>query len=354
MSPADRLRGMKLEREDSDYLKELGRLEEKNRLVSPKAIIGKVKQLVKAPPQALMMPWGENAFCISRFYPKRWTVWSGVTFAGKTSMLRNLMLYGLSRHEKFLFCSLEEDDDEALLEIAAAAALGNRAPPDQFLDYCADAWDERMYLFQHQGSVDPKVLLGVVCYAAAELGVTQVVIDSMMRLKMRQDDNDASNELAQTISHITKKWSIHIHFVIHPRKTQNSQEMLDLHDIKGAGELVNNADNVITIQRAPEIEKVRKAHGIPDWKNITLYRQWKQRGAWNKAGTQFLRYYPSTRQWGAPIEEFSIKDGAPEPGFTKSMLFLPKSVYLECGLIKGNAPDPRQHSLSNDTEDIPF
>lgn len=325
---AERMAKLELRRDDRDYLSALGSLESKSLLVSPSAIIGRVKAAMREPQRGLWLPWHSESASISRFMPGRWSLWSGPTGSGKTQLLRTLMLHALSRRLGVLFISLEEEPEVVLKEFMCAAAC-RRDLNDTFMDWCVADWEHRLYIFEHSGYVLPNVALGAAAYAADELGVKHVVIDSRMRLKIRKDDLDAEGEIAATIARIVKQKKIHLHLVVHPRKTLNSQEMMDLYDVQGAQELVANADNVITLQRAPKVEKIRKANEIPDWCDA-IYRQWKQRGDWDVTGVQHLVYHHGARQWGMALPQDHEIPGK-RPPVTPPVRFAPRDVYIEAG-----------------------
>ena len=46
-----------------------------------------------------------------------------------------------------------------------------------------------------------------------------------------------------------KKHEVHVHLVVHPRKTQGKGGINDADDVGGSGDITNRADNVISMER---------------------------------------------------------------------------------------------------------
>jgi len=76
----------------------------------------------------------------------------------------------------------------------------------------------------------------------------------------------------------------HIHLVAHPRKTANSRTDMDLYDIRGAQDIVAQADLVLTLERKHEEEY------------DSVLKVWKQRGDINWIGAFKLYYEKNSRQ----------------------------------------------------------
>lgn len=304
--------------DDVDYVSELGKLDSRGYLLSPAQLREKTTKWVTTTESGLYLPW---VGCdLMKATPRRWSIWSGPTFAGKTNFLRFLMLWALQKGERVLFASLEEDPEEVLAEFIYMAACTRDGLNSQFVDWCVEHWDERLWIFNHTGFISPEVILGAACFAAENYGVTHVVIDSLMKLDMKKDDYDGQRRLGNTLDRVCRQHNIHIHIVIHPKKMPSSTDLMDMNDIEGAKDLVSQGHTVATVQRVPFDSPVRVKQ-LKDFAEdaTTLFQLWKQRGKNNRIGRLALYYHNSSRQWlmnrgDAPIQ------------------FLPADAFLECGI----------------------
>jgi twinkle protein len=133
--------------------------------------------------------------------------------------------------------------------------------------------------------IDPTLLMGIIRYAADQHGINHVVIDSLMRLAMRTDDYDGQREMGNMLKRLAKLADIHVHLVVHPRKTVSSRAPMDMYDIRGAQDIVAQADLVAILERQ---------YGEPFDTLLTIF---KQRGDTNWIGSMKLYYETASRQW---------------------------------------------------------
>jgi len=288
------LSGLVLTKSDDEYLSQIGNLESKAYLAPVADLREQAKASMKYRPDGLGLPFGGTS--MMRFMPGRWTLWSGVTHSGKTQFVRFLMAHAMKERERVLFASLEEEPVEVVEEFASLMCA-TRDLNEKRLDAAIDWMDERLLIFNHSGFIEPDVIVGAAIYAAENLGVTQVVIDSMMMLSLRKDDFEGQREFGMLLRRVTRQYNIHIHLIAHPRKSGSSQDQMDLNDIQGAQELAALADNIITLGRVPKSLQKRSDWGIVNEWTGTVLRAWKQRGHWNKVGIMELAYLADTRQW---------------------------------------------------------
>lgn len=285
--------------EDQDYLAQLGELKSKSYLTLAPNLTDAVKLRAKHRPEGLDLPLGGTS--ILRFVPGRWTVWAGPTHAGKTQYLRFIMTHAMKLGYKVMFASLEDDPEDVAYEFCSMA-LGTRKLDDARIDAAMEWFEDRLVVFNHTGFVDPNVMLGAVIYAAKEYGVKHAVIDSLMMMSMRKDDYEGQKEFGMTLNRVAKQYDIHIHLIVHPRKTASSDALMDINDIQGASELAALSHLAVTLQRMPRSEKNRAEWGLMARTDLgtdahSVLRVWKQRGDWNRTGTVEMAYLPKFRQW---------------------------------------------------------
>jgi KaiC/GvpD/RAD55 family RecA-like ATPase len=270
------------ERDDTDYLLELGRKQGTSRILPASSGSALVKQFRRPLTDGLGLPWeGANEYV--RFMPGKVSVWSGPTFSGKTAFLRQLMLHAIKNGHRALFISLEEEPQDVWREFISMAA-GVRTPDEHQRQWALDVFEEKLYVFDSTEIIEPTLLMGIVRYACEQYKFTHVVIDSLMRLNLRTDDYDGQREMGNMLGRLARLSGAHIHLVAHPRKTANSRAPMDMYDIRGAQDIVAQADLVLTLERKHE-----ELH-------TNELKVWKQRGDINWIGMLPLWYCPHSRQ----------------------------------------------------------
>lgn len=275
---------IRVTKDDHDWLLELGRKEGDSRIMTsthavPKALL---EQFRRPLADGLSLPWlGADEYV--RFMPGKVSVWSGPSFSGKTAFLRQLMLHAMANQHRVLFVSLEEQPEEVWREFICTAACA-RHPTKEQREWCLDLWDGRLFVFDSTELIEPTLLMGIIRFAVERHHITHVVIDSLMRLDIRTDDFDGQREMGNMLGRLARLSNAHIHLVAHPRKTQNSRMEMDMYDIRGAQDIIAQADLVLTLERK---------HGIDHDSLLTL---WKQRGDVNWIGKFPLYYHKESRQ----------------------------------------------------------
>jgi twinkle protein len=272
-------------KDDRDWLLELGREQGTSRILAASAMQHLVQQFRPPLTDGLSLPWSDANQCV-RFMPGKVSVWSGPSFAGKTAFLRQLMLHAINDNKRVLFISLEEEPDDVWREFVTMAA-GVRIPNKHQIAWAADHFENKLWVFDSVEMIDPTLLMGIVRYGVQQYGFSHIVIDSLMRLNMRIDDYDGQREMGNMLGRVARMSKAHIHLVAHPRKTANSREAMDMYDIRGAQDIVAQADLVLTLERK------HKAVGTDPTNMLTV---WKQRGDTNWIGEIPLFYCMKSRQ----------------------------------------------------------
>lgn len=271
-------------RDDHDWLLELGRQQGDSRIMGSQHPIARALVQQFRPPlsDGLALPW-LNANEYVRFMPGKVSIWSGPSFSGKTGFLRHLMIHAIANHHRVLFISLEEQPEEVWREFICMATA-ERTPTAIHVESCLDLWDGKLFVFDSSELIQPTLLMGIIRFAVEKFGITHVVIDSLMRLDLRIDDFDAQREMGNMLGRLARSSRAHIHLVAHPRKTQNSRQPMDMYDIRGAQDIVAQADSVLTLERKHEEEY------------DSMLTCWKQRGDINWIGSMKLYYDKASRQ----------------------------------------------------------
>jgi len=203
-------------------------------------------------------------FCDSiRFRLGEVSLWSGYNGHGKSLILSQFALFACS-YEKFLIISPEMPVSKTMQRMTHQATT-LRHPTEQEIRKF-HAWsDDKIWLYDQLGTVKTDVVFAVTRYAAQELGVTHVVIDSLMKCGIAFDDNNGQKRFIDNLCAMARDLNIHVHIVAHARKGQNEKGFPDKHDIKGVSELTDMVDNVfIHWRNKVKEQKIEKAKQVRD------------------------------------------------------------------------------------------
>lgn len=278
--------------------------EEKDRLLTPSDLEESVFDFMhkRADGEGFSLPW-EKAANKVRFQPGKVTAWTGITHHGKTMLLKQLMQVAMKQGDRVAIASFEEDPTETMSDMVQQGAHCEK-PTREYVKQWARWASQKLVLYDRQSMIKPEMLVGVANYCAATFGTTHFVIDSLMRLDLKGDDYDAQRQLFNLLGAAGKASRVHFHVVCHARKGNDEEKPLSIMDIKGSGDLINQADKIIQVWRnknkaAPTdpdgLVIVHKQRGTPNWLG--------QIGVWHDAASrQFLG-----GQYDSPLQLFNAE-----------------------------------------------
>lgn len=256
--------------------------------------------------KGLPMLWpGASGFKVRR---KEVTVVSGINGHGKSNWMGQVLL-DLTRQNE-ITCNLSmEMPPGRTLKRQCIQAVGE--PPSfdyqtRFLDWT----HHRLYLSDFDRPMTMQSVLGAIAWAATERNCTQIVVDSLMKCGINEDDYNGQKKFMDHLCEFAKSLDIHIWLIAHGRKKDDELKPMDKFDVKGTGTITDLADNVITIFRNKRKERAVAAgkHEI-DKKPIdqiadALMRCDKQRhGDWE--GTVPLNFHKNSGQFIPFSEKFN-------------------------------------------------
>lgn len=254
--------------------------------------------------QGLTLPWEKtNGKVLIR--TGKVVVWAGWSRHGKTQLLKQLMLHAIKSGEKPLIASMEEEVLEVWKDLAWIGC-GSRSPRPRDLDAFVSFVGGKLWLYDQQGQINPRRMQAVIRYAAHELKITHVVVDSMMMLALDRDDYEAQARFVGELKSVAKDTGVTIHLVAHMRKRDGrlgDDAPGSLHDIAGGHEIGSKADYVFIVWR--DIQ--RKDSAAP----AAILKVEKQRGRVNWLGTVGLSFHETSRQFVEDVTAMRFWD---EPG----------------------------------------
>jgi twinkle protein len=189
-----------------------------------------------------LLPWPSMKHCF-RLRPAETTIWSGWSGHGKSLILNQIMMSLLADH-KVMIASFEMQPRSTIARSIRQVSGVLQPKAEYIIEFCERA-HRKLYLYDQQGVVTPDTVLSVIYYSVEELGCTQIVIDSLMKCGVPEDDFQGQKSFIDKICVASRDLNCHIHVVAHSRKRSNELgNAPQKHDVSGSANITNLADNV--------------------------------------------------------------------------------------------------------------
>lgn len=180
------------------------------------------------------------------FRPGEVTVWAGYNGHRKSFFTGQVALDLCAAGERVLIASFEMSPGDTLARMAKQA-FGLRRPAQPSLEHFAAWTDDRLWIFDHMGRIDPDKCMAVVRYFAQELNGTQILIDSMMMVCKSEEHLDEQKQFVTDVVRAAQEYGVHIHLVAHCRKPTDEKIPPTKYDIKGSGAISDQVQNVVMV-----------------------------------------------------------------------------------------------------------
>ena len=194
------------------------------------------------------------------------TVWAGINKHGKTTFLSNVMLNVMQAGDKVCVASMEMKPAETMAKMTRQAS-GTGQPTIEFIR-SFHAWtDGKLWIYDHLGRVAAARILALAHYVRKELGIDDLVVDSLMKCGIGVDDLTGQKDFVDALSTIARDTGLRIHLVCHMRKGENEKVAPDKFAVKGAGEIADRPDHIVIVWknlRTPEAKDGEAPSKDPD------------------------------------------------------------------------------------------
>lgn len=187
------------------------------------------------------------------FRPGEVSLWAGINGHGKSMFLSQVVLDLCYQAERVMVASFEMKPVKQMHRMSRQAA-GSRLPTRDWLEVFHQWTDERLWLYDHVGAVEWRKVIAVMRYAVKEFGVTNFVIDSLMKCVKGEDDYNAQKDFVNELCAFAQTHNVHVHLVHHVRKGESEHKTPGKFDVKGAGAITDQVDNVFIVWRNKKAE----------------------------------------------------------------------------------------------------
>ncbi len=246
------------------------------------------------------LPW-EKTRDKFRFRPGEVTIWAGVNGNGK-SLVMGMCALWLIRYTGVLIASMEMKPDATMARMLRQAS-GNETPSRQYIENFFQS-EHNLWIYDQLDTVESDRILGMCHYAATKCNVKHIMIDSLVKCGLGTDDYTKQKDFVDRLCWVAKRYSIHVHLVVHMRKGASERDIPDKFSVKGAGEITDLCDNLLIIARnvgkdAEAAKMKKRSNGNPepiDDAPDGFIRVAKQRhGEWE--GNWGFWWEPNSQQW---------------------------------------------------------
>lgn len=221
----------------------------------------------------LSLPWlkVQDKFRIRR---GELTLWTGFNGHMKSMVTGYVMLELMRQGEKVCVASFEMKPQKTLKRMASQS-IGSCNPTTLYVDKFLDSVTGKLWIYNQQGETTPERVIGVITYCAEQLGITQFIVDSLMKVIRDEDDYNAQKRFIGSLHALARDLNVHIHLVTHSRKREDENKRPGKQDNKGSGSIVDQTDNFIAVFKIPKKPEVDDTG--PDF---CLYFDKQRHGEW--------------------------------------------------------------------------
>jgi len=202
--------------------------------------------------QGACLPWVKTHENI-RFRGGDVTLWQGMTGHGKSQVLGQITVGFAAQGESVCIASFEMQPKQTGARLLKQIS-GLAKPSDQFIDEIIDWCDERIWIYNHLGSVKPETVYAAIQYAANDLGCKHFVVDNRMKCVRDEEDRTGQKMFVDKMTELAQRLNIHIHLVHHVRKGASEYTMPNIFDARGSGTVVDQVSQLLTVFRNREKE----------------------------------------------------------------------------------------------------
>jgi twinkle protein len=217
------------------------------------------------------------------------TIWTGFGGHGKSKFLSFVLAGLMSQGERACVASMEVRTRQTLHDLSrqvwGSRIWDHRKEPKNIARTVADEMREarenaarvleylssRLWLYHHVGIVPWRTLLEDFKFVRRRYGVTQFVIDSLMRVGILDDDYQQQGEFVTAFASFCDEYDCSGHLVAHRKKDEKGERSGSGGDksvVSGSAKITDNAHNVCEIWR--NVDKGQKMSQLFEEQRVGL------------------------------------------------------------------------------------
>ena len=173
-----------------------------------------------------------------------------------SALLSQVLLKFMQSGKKCFVVSPEFPPVELLFRFLVQC-IGSSDPTEEEADVLLEFLSGSLWIYDVQASLKPGDVAPLCRWVMQNIKPDHIVIDSLMKCGIAPDDYASQKKLVDQIQSVAHQHPVHIHLVAHARKGSSDEHPAKLHDVKGASEIADMAENVVSVWRNKPKEKAR-------------------------------------------------------------------------------------------------
>ena len=204
-------------------------------------------------------------------------------------ILSQISLGLLEKGYKTMLASFELQPRSSLARLLRQMS-GSRLPSNEFIEEKINSLDGKLYLYDQQGTVGVESIISVIYYSAEVLNCKIVIVDSLMKCGVAEDDYEGQKKFIDRICVAARDLNIHIFVVAHSKKSNSEYtDAPTKHSVSGSTHITNLVDNVFVVHRTHRDQRLELGQisqddyvNIPDAQlYLVKQRHYEYEGHWN-------------------------------------------------------------------------
>lgn len=198
------------------------------------------------------------------------TIWTGGTNAGKTTVMTMLTKQTIAQGEKVFYFNGEQTKDDFKNNLYKQSVESKNIYSKQYknsniFDYFVtdkevikldSLYGDNLILYNNEAPRTIDFLLRAMEEVNIKYGIRVFVLDNFMQIDTNSNDEyREQKDIMEKLRTFAVNKNIHIHLVVHQKKTDKLNPRITIYDVFGSSNLVNKAYNVISIIRIDSLDE---------------------------------------------------------------------------------------------------
>ena len=248
------------------------------------------------------------------------TIWTGLTNAGKTTVMTMITKQTIMQGEKVFYFNGEQTKDDFKNNLYKQSVSRNslkavRYKKTSIVDFFVKdgeveklnkLYGNNLFIYNNNAPRTIEFLIEAMEEVNQKYGVRVFMLDNFMQIDTKSSDEyREQKDIMEKLRTFAVNKNVHIHLVAHPRKTDKFQTRITIYDVLGSSNLVNKAYNVISIIRVDNLNeddteykrltKLMAREGYDITKSSSILEILKTKG--ERCGVVGLVYDPLTKTY---------------------------------------------------------
>lgn len=248
------------------------------------------------------------------------TIWTGLTNAGKTTVMTMITKQTIMQGEKAFYFNGEQTKDDFKNNLYKQSVSRNslkavRYKKTSIVDFFVKdgeveklnkLYGNNLFIYNNNAPRTIEFLIEAMEEVNQKYGIRVFMLDNFMQIDTKSSDEyREQKDIMEKLRTFAVNKNVHIHLVAHPRKTDKFQTRITIYDVLGSSNLVNKAYNVISIIRVDNLNeddteykrlaKLMAREGYDITKSSSILEILKTKG--ERCGVVGLIYDPLTKTY---------------------------------------------------------